>query len=507
MDRKEFLRNSLFATGTILLPNAIWAFDKNFNAKNRRLNKFVSKPNLKRFKVSELGTKFFETDLRIIKSKTDFKLHRKFFISENTNGICTPTLLETDHKESLVFIPELYKDKKHNGFIIKICKNGICEETKIFTHENQGYYAFWGKEYLGNPTLYHYNIETFHLMRMHQENGQWINHRVMPIYPKEMIAMYKQQLQQVKQGQLTQQFGHEFEIHKDGFYQFLRLKNEWEQSLITNEKELYEKENPAQIFTTENKLSEITEEKTDFSYTNPFIPIYCKGEDLSYAKVKPTIIYEEVAGTKIEIPNMPAYKTQDDIGDCRAFSLAAILQQYVNTKWKSDIPDPKNPPADSAISHFGLLVYTNQVPDIDNSFEPNQKDARSMRDIIDSLSENGNRLILENCNHFENLVKSFSSTGQKGLDKKDEFFNYLKSIFERLKNKDENNVQIFSEEIKKLNGYVNLEFNQITLKKALTKNSFNEFLHTLIFSECKKENFPSGFRGCCISFRFYGCNT
>jgi hypothetical protein len=113
MDRKEFLKNSLLATGAILLPNAIWAFDKNFNVENRSLNKFVSKPNLKRFKISESGTKFFETELNILKPKANFQLHRKFFISENTSGICTPTLLETDSKESLVFIPEYYTKTKN----------------------------------------------------------------------------------------------------------------------------------------------------------------------------------------------------------------------------------------------------------------------------------------------------------------------------------------------------------------------------------------------------------
>ena len=225
MERKDFIKTSLFLTGAILLPNAIWAFGKDSNVAPKNSNKFISKPNLKRFKVSDTGTKFFETELSIEKSKITLKLDRKFFISENINGICTPTLLETNQKESLVFISELYKDKKHNGFIVKVCENGLCEETKIFTHENQGYYAFWGKEYLGNPTLYHYNIDTFHLMRMHQENGQWINHRVMPIYPDEMMALYEKQLQQVEQGKLTQQFGYDFDIHKDGVYQFLSLKS------------------------------------------------------------------------------------------------------------------------------------------------------------------------------------------------------------------------------------------------------------------------------------------
>jgi hypothetical protein len=254
---------------------------------------------------------------------------------------------------------------------------------------------------------------------------------------------------------------------------------------------------------------------TNFSYTYPFEPIYCKGDDLSHAIIKPTIIYEEIAGTRIEIPDMPAYKTQDDIGDCRAFSLGVLLQNYTCRKWKSDIPDCKNPPADSAISYFGLMAYTNIVPytteelqelkmegfseegliraGAGNTFQPNQKGARGMNEIIDDLSKNGSRLILESCRSSDAFAKSFSSSGQKGLDKRDEFFTYLKGIYERLKNTNANNIKDCSAEVSKLNNYVDLKFNQTTLKKALTKNNFDQFLYTLFFDECEKEQFPAGF--------------
>lgn len=491
MDRKEFLRNSLLATGAILLPSAVWALDKNFTA-NKNLLKFISKPNLKRFKVSKIGTKFFETDLVIVKNKTNLNLNRKYFVSENIKGIFTPTLLASS--ENLIFIPELYKDNLHNGYIVKVCEDGICEETKIFTHENQGLYAFWGKEYLGNPTLYHYNAETMHLMRMHKENEQWINHRVMPMYPNEIKELYKKQLQQLEKGQLAKQYGEDFEIEKDGFYQFLTLKNGWEQDQQTKEKELFEKENPSKIFTT--NTDNITEDGDfEFSYTNPFVPIWCEGDDYSQVITKPTNFYKEVVGTKIEIENMPAYKTQDDLGDCKAFSIAAIIQQYVNTKWKSDISDPKNPPSDMAISYFGLMAYTNQIPNKENTFQPNQENGRGINDIIDDIGfKYHNDLILENCKPFENLTKEFSLNGKYGLIKRDEFLNYLKSIFNSLKNSDETKIKDCTNETVKLNSFVNLNFNQKNLKTALTKTDFDQFLYTLFFSDCKKELFPSGFQ-------------
>ncbi|PIF45928.1 hypothetical protein CLU96_2944 [Chryseobacterium sp. 52] len=263
--------------------------------------------------------------------------------------------------------------------------------------------------------------------------------------------------------------------------------------------------------------SNVTENgEPEFSYTNPFVPIWCEGDDYSQAIIKPTIFYKEVSGTKIEIENMPAYKTQSHFGECKAFSLAAILQQYVNTKWKSDIPDPKNPPADMAISHFGLMSYTNraryngkslenllakgyskkdlEIKGLDYSLQFNQEEGREMGDVIDELSKSGNRLILENCKPFENLTKEFNPKLNNGLIKKEEFINYLKNIFQSLKNSKVQNIKECTAEINTLNNFVNLNFNQETLKKALTKDSFDEFLYSLFFDECKMENFPSGFR-------------
>lgn len=246
-------------------------------------------------------------------------------------------------------------------------------------------------------------------------------------------------------------------------------------------------------FTT-NVLNVTENEELEFSYTNPFVPIWCEGDDYSHAIIKPSIFYKEISGSKIEIENMPAYKTQSDLGECKAYSLAAILQQYVNTKWKSDIPDPKNPPADMAISYFGLMAYTNQNKLQENSLQFLQINGNKMREVIDNLSKNGNRLILENCKNFENLTKEFSLNGKKGLEKRDDFLNYSKEIFQNLKSINEQNIKDYTQEINKLNEFVNLGFNQKTLKKALTKNIYDEFLYTLFFDDCKKENFPSGFR-------------
>lgn len=242
---------------------------------------------------------------------------------------------------------------------------------------------------------------------------------------------------------------------------------------------------------TKNISTVIQNEEPEFSYINPFVPIWCEGDDYSQAVTKPTVFYKEIARTKIEIENMPAYKTQSELGECKAFSLAVILQQYINTKWKSDIPDPKNPPADMAISYFGLMAYTNEIPNIDNTLRFNQKNGRSMNEVIDDLSKNGNKLILENCKPFENITKEFN--GKLGLIKRDEFLNYLQNIFNNLKNSDVTKIKDCTNETFKLNSFVNLNFNQLNLRKALTKKDFEQFLYSLFFDDCKMENFPSGF--------------
>jgi hypothetical protein len=84
MRRKDFLKNTLLTTGAILLPNAIWPFDKSLDLVADAGNSFVSVPNLKRFKISSIGTKFFETELSILKSNSKLSLFRKYFISANS---------------------------------------------------------------------------------------------------------------------------------------------------------------------------------------------------------------------------------------------------------------------------------------------------------------------------------------------------------------------------------------------------------------------------------------
>lgn len=236
----------------------------------------------------------------------------------------------------------------------------------------------------------------------------------------------------------------------------------------------------------------IFSQSADADYTNPFTPIYTKGDTLPQSG-SPKVVYEEVSSSKLLIPNMPAYKTQDDIGDCKAFSLATIVQKYTCDKWKSDIPDCKNPPSDSSISYMGMMAYTNQAPDQANTFQPNQISGRSMNEVIDDLSKSGNKLIIDSCKPFDALVNTFSLNGKSGLEKRDKFFAYLRKTYEAKRNKTEADIADCPECIAEINKDSGLNVNLTNLKKALTKDTYDKFLYSLFFDECKMENFPSGF--------------
>lgn len=226
-------------------------------------------------------------------------------------------------------------------------------------------------------------------------------------------------------------------------------------------------------------------------YSNPFVPIYSVGDDISRAVVKPTTIYEEVPGSKIVIPNMPAYKTQDELGECRAFSLATILQKY--TCDKLGITDCTNPSSGDAISSFGMLAYTNRSIEQANTFQPNQEKARSMYDIITGLSTSGNKLILDSCKSFDTLVNNFSKNGQKGIDDKKKFFDYLQNIYNTRRATTEADIADCPECIAEINKNAGINTNLDSLRKALTKDAYDKFLYSLFFKDCKMMPFPGGF--------------
>lgn len=699
MNRRNFVKRTAFAGTTLLLPNAIWRTSEAKAANAAR--SFIAVPDIKNIGYNADGLAFYFNKISFINQHNNIiTLPRKYFISSDLHGYGTPTLLEKEKNVQLVFIPELYMGYKMNGYIVKLGGNGESEELPVFKHENQGWYAFWGKPYKGQPTLYHYDYNEFLLMRIHFEEEQWRNEKVMQMAPQDMQKEYKKQLNVVKAGELEQQFGYDFEVGKDSYYLFLKMLHDFKKkqrreaanaeeinnprplnletriiasvqcatancncstanhntALFTNKahnanvrisvkKEksqnikgvgynyceigIYNRsgeyvklsnkwlmadgainyEDPCLLCTdndiymlavkyynisddgerlkgnniavikmndkgrrlnqgygngfvtfgiveedvysatkvcgmawllfkgTEIVLSVYTETdqfkgQTNFSRTangweltgsrnislHDYLPLYKTAERIVFSNkindktnaqkqvletpgryTNPFVIpfvdcegkIEDVPGTLIEIPNMPAYKTQDGMGECKAFALAAIVQQYVNTVCRSDIPDPKNPPADWAISYFGMLIYTNRSIESEGTFQPNQEKGLGMRKIIEDLSNSGNRLILESCKSFDKMVDNF---GRKdGSEKINQFLDYLKKMYNDNRGKTEAGIADNSECLSEINTSTGLNVKLDNLKKALSKDSYDKFLYTLFFDGCKREDFPCGF--------------
>lgn len=230
--------------------------------------------------------------------------------------------------------------------------------------------------------------------------------------------------------------------------------------------------------------------QTGSFYADPFVPIFCKGDDLSYAVNKPDVLYDEVPGSKIEVGYMPDYKMQSELGECRTFSLATLLQQYTCLRWKDDIPDCKNPPEDTAISYFGLQTYVSKLGDEANSYSIKKEGRKGIYNVAMEIQRTGCRFILENCRPFDNVVASFSRYG--GLEARDIFMKELEDFYESNKSTSVSGKD-FGAMVSKINATIGLDLTQERLAKALNKDSFAKFMYVVFFDGCKRELFPCGF--------------
>lgn len=683
MNRRNFFQTSLSGISAVFISNAVLANDgkprpaKNLNPKET----FFVQPNLKDYKFNTDGTAFFQTKIgfRLDESKNVF-LPKEFRISHEPNGYGTPAFYSSGENH-YVFVSELFMGSKMNGWIYEYNEKKGFAAQRAFQHENMGWYAFWGKPVNSKPALYHFNYRGGFITQTAFLDDKWQTNRIYNTVPAEAIRLYESQINHPDYPNQANQFGFEWRVSPDGFYDFLKIKHEWEQSKVKIEKdklEQQEKLSPTQLnslqseqmtrvfrnrqclanagencgceaieqtsgfdannlsivktqhlkngrvgmfgdetiyqtklgfYDARNVYREIPEilnctedalgakkpvlfgdgtnyflyataiengaerrflykfdetenwrkeeildgknwgeadfaafseaenpivfienrhaktdvkfvkaefEKTESSvsssalmlnelivrhrqvqtgYTNPFVPIYCEGDDMSRANPKPTIIYKEVAGTKIEIPNMPAVKTQNELGECRAFSLAALMQWFACLKGKNVIQDCKNPPSEWSISYFGVMMYTQQDLKINETFQPNQGKPRSMYDILENgIQLNGGKFILETCKPFDALVKNFSMNGAAGLKERDKFLDYLKDLYEKKKGKIVEEIKDCADCITEINHKAGLNATQESLKTALTKDSYDKFLYSLFFDGCKFKRFPVSYR-------------
>lgn len=251
--------------------------------------------------------------------------------------------------------------------------------------------------------------------------------------------------------------------------------------------------------------------KSHINYHNPFPqypalqPVYCEGDDLTYATPKPTVLYREVPGTKIEIANMPAYQTQDAMGECRAFSMGTVLQHFICKKFYKVIPDCKNIPPEYSLSYFGLMVYTHAQEDVAGvkikTFDPFGDSFNSMYQILLNVNSKRGSMLLDSCQPFGKLIESFTKNGlvyQENQEKFDAFEKYIKKIYADWKSKKDTNSEPTNTEemLSIINYHTGATVNWEQLKAALMKETFGEYMYTLFFEsldpvKCKKKNLPA----------------
>ena len=225
----------------------------------------------------------------------------------------------------------------------------------------------------------------------------------------------------------------------------------------------------------------------NYPTSKAFTPLYCEGDDLRWVRPKPIVLYKEVPGSRIEIPNMPPVKEQGWAPACRAFSLAALLQKYTCEKWKNDIPDCSHPPPDSEISYFGMMAYTSvrisgqgssqvfgKFLDLDNS----SKNWGSAYDLLESFRSH-NKLFLEGCKKYDVLFTK----------PKEELFDRLKDIYKSRNFKGDG---ALSGPRLELDRVLSTSANSKIITTALKKETYEEFLYSVLFEGCREESFPVG---------------
>ena len=248
--------------------------------------------------------------------------------------------------------------------------------------------------------------------------------------------------------------------------------------------------------------------KMDWTFVGLFlvsfmaVPIQSKAADSKGPFVAPTCDSKS-SSAKVseikEIQNMPPIKTQDTMGECRAFSLATVIQKAICDNTKPKDPNQKTiecnpPPPEREISYFGMMIYTNSILANAKTLQPNQKEQIRMDSIIAKVMLAGDGYVLESCKPFDKLVNNFSFYNNRGDKKAEAFLKYTQELYAKKSKTEAAAVEDCPECLKQLSNMTGLDENVINLKQALSKKSYDEFLYTLFFADCKLKEVSRGFR-------------
>ncbi len=206
--------------------------------------------------------------------------------------------------------------------------------------------------------------------------------------------------------------------------------------------------------------------------------------------------FVDVAGSKVEIPNMPRIRSQDHLGICHAFSAATLAQKYYCDLQK--IQNCAEIPPDKEISPLSVLSF--QYLDENKKKENIAINDRSLRLIGGSSflnlwnSQDSFSFFQEACFPFDQFVEKFGQSKEM----MDATISRLERFYKTNKKSTTESDAVEScpaclEEEKKLVAEL---FPDEKYKKklefGLTKSTFYEFLYETLFAAgCKKINMPS----------------
>lgn len=206
--------------------------------------------------------------------------------------------------------------------------------------------------------------------------------------------------------------------------------------------------------------------------------------------------YVDVAGSKVEISNMPRVRSQDHIGICHAFSATTLAQKYYCDLQK--ITNCAEVLPDKEISPLSVLSF--QYLDENKKKENIAVNDRSLRLIGGSSflnlwnSQDSFSFFQESCFPFDQFVEKFGQNKEMmdaTIAKLERFYKANK------KNATESDaVESCTSCLEEENKLVSSIFPEDKYKKklehGLSKNTFYEFLYETLFAAgCKKINMPS----------------
>lgn len=129
------------------------------------------------------------------------------------------------------------------------------------------------------------------------------------------------------------------------------------------------------------------------------------------------------------------------------------------------------------------------------TLQPHQKNQLRIDGIVKKITDDGEGYVLESCKPFDKLANNFSFYNNRGDKRAEEFLKYTQELYDKKRSTTEAAaVEDCPECLKQLSNMTGFDENVINLKQALAKKSYDEFLYTLFFADCKLKDVSRGFR-------------